>query len=107
MIDEGTESKIYLGVGPLVAILLGVALMPLRSFTTASNFTFAFMALTILVAEYGGRRAAVATALCSALSLDFFRHGDDVVHRQKEFDLLHLGLFERGPGGVGLVGLDE
>jgi hypothetical protein len=30
------------------------------------------MALTILVAEYGGRRAAVATALCSALSLDFF-----------------------------------
>jgi hypothetical protein len=30
------------------------------------------MALTIVVAEYGGRRAAVATALCSALSLDFF-----------------------------------
>lgn len=72
MQDEDTESLLYLGVGPLAAILLGMALVPLRSYTTASNFTFAFMALTILVAELGGRRPAVATALCSALSLDFF-----------------------------------
>lgn len=46
--------------------------MPLRGFTTASNFTFVFLALTIVVAEFGGRWAAVATALSSALSLDFF-----------------------------------
>jgi K+-sensing histidine kinase KdpD len=40
--------------------------------TPAANFTFVFMALTIVVAEVGGRRAAVVTALSSALSLDFF-----------------------------------
>ncbi len=59
-------------VGSAAAIVLGFALVPLRDLTSASNLSFAFMALTIVVAEYGGRRAAVATALCSALSLDFF-----------------------------------
>ena len=70
--DDESESLFYLGVGPMAAILLGVALVPLRGLTTASNFTFAFLALTIAVAEFGGRRAAVGTALSSALSLDFF-----------------------------------
>src|SRR5262245_50122306 len=69
--DEG-ESLFYLGTGPLSAILLGMALVPLREWTTASNLAFAFMALTIVVAEWGGRWAAVATALFSALSLNFF-----------------------------------
>ena len=36
------------------------------------DFTFALLALVILVAEFGGRRAAVATAVAAALSLDFF-----------------------------------
>lgn len=72
MKDENGDRLIYLAGGPLVAVLLGMALVPLRGFTTASNFTFLFMALTILVAALGGRGAAVATALCSALSLDFF-----------------------------------
>lgn len=66
------ESLIYLAGGSMAAMLLGVALIPLRDFTTASNFTFPFMALTIVVAEFGGRRAAIITALVSALSLDFF-----------------------------------
>jgi K+-sensing histidine kinase KdpD len=70
--DEGREDLFYFSVGPLVAILLGMLLVPLRGFTTASNFTFAFLAITIVVAELGGRWAAVATALTSALSLDFF-----------------------------------
>ena len=70
--ERDDEELLYLGAGPLVAILLGVALVPMRGFTTASNYTFLFMALTILVAGLGGRAAAVATALCSALSLDFF-----------------------------------
>jgi len=61
-----------LGAGPLAAILLGFALMPLRDVTSAANLSFAFMALTIVTAELGGRAAAVATALTSALSLDFF-----------------------------------
>jgi K+-sensing histidine kinase KdpD len=56
----------------MAAVLLGAALVPLRGVTTASNFTFAFLVLTIVVAEFGGRWAAVATALASALSLDFF-----------------------------------
>ena len=54
------------------AILLGIALTPFRGLTPAANFTFLFMALTILIAETGGRGAAIATALTSALSLDFF-----------------------------------
>jgi hypothetical protein len=69
---EDDDNLFYLSAGPLAAILLGAVLVPLRGFTTASNFTFVFMALTIAVAEFGGRKAAVATALCSALSLDFF-----------------------------------
>jgi K+-sensing histidine kinase KdpD len=59
-------------MGPLAAVGLGVALTPLRGVTVPSNFTFAFLALTIAVAEFGGRWAAVTTALASALSLDFF-----------------------------------
>src|SRR5262245_42812667 len=62
----------YLAAGPFAAMLLGFALVPLRGLTPASNFSFAFMAVTIVVADFGGRWAAVATALTSALSLDFF-----------------------------------
>ena len=69
---DGTERLFYLGVGPLAALVLGMALVPLRDFTTASNFTFVFLVLTIVVAEFGGRGPALATALISALSLDFF-----------------------------------
>jgi K+-sensing histidine kinase KdpD len=70
--EEDTENAFYLAVGPFAAILIGAACVPLRGLTTASNFAFVFMALTILVAELGGRWAAVATALTSGLSLDFF-----------------------------------
>ena len=62
----------WTGGGPIAALLLGMALMPLREVTSASNLTFAFVALTILVAGLGGGGAAVATALSSSLSLDFF-----------------------------------
>lgn len=80
---------IALAAGMLGALFLGIALAPLRGLTPAANFTFAFMALTIAVAEWGGRRPAVVTALISALSLDFFltkpyltlsmAHKDDVI----------------------------
>ncbi len=69
---RNSENLLILGLGPLAAILLGMALVPLRAETSASNFTFVFLILTILIAEYGGRRAAFVTAVCSALSLDFF-----------------------------------
>jgi hypothetical protein len=70
---EGDPDRLlYLGGGPLAAVLLGMALVPLRGVTVASNFTFVFVVLTIVVAELGGRRAALATAVASTLSLDFF-----------------------------------
>jgi hypothetical protein len=62
----------YLGAGPIAAVLLGMVLIPLRESTTASNLTFVFLALIIVVAELGGRWAAAATAVSSALSLNFF-----------------------------------
>jgi K+-sensing histidine kinase KdpD len=70
--DTDSEELFYLGAGPLVAVLLGVALVPIRELTTASNFTYLFLALIIVVAEFGGRRAAIASAVASTLSLDFF-----------------------------------
>ena len=69
---DDADRTIYLAMGPIAAILLGFALMPLRDAVIASNFTFPFIILTILVAEFGGRPAAIATALASTLSLDFF-----------------------------------
>ena len=69
---DDSERLFYMGAGPLAAILLGAALVPLRDFTPASNFTFAFLVLTIVAAELGGRGPGIATALVSALSLDFF-----------------------------------
>jgi K+-sensing histidine kinase KdpD len=70
--NDDDDNLIYLGAGPLAAVVLGMALVPVRTFTVASNFTFLFLALTILVGEFGGRTAAFATAVASALSLDFF-----------------------------------
>ena len=67
-----SDRLFYLGVGPIAALLLGVVLMPFRELTVASNFTFAFLALTMVAGELGGHGPALATALVSALSLDFF-----------------------------------
>jgi hypothetical protein len=65
---EEDESLIYLAGGGIAAMLLGMALIPLRDFTSASNFAFPFMALRIAVAEFGGRRAAVVTERLLAAS---------------------------------------
>ena len=72
MRDEDSETLFYLSAGPMAAILLGAALIPLRGVTSASNLAFAFIALTIAVAELGGKWAALLTAVSSALSLNFF-----------------------------------
>jgi two-component system sensor histidine kinase KdpD len=58
--------------GALGAIALSVVLIPLRALTSAANLAFVFMGLTIVVAELGGRAAALVTALVSAMSLNFF-----------------------------------
>jgi hypothetical protein len=70
--EDDDDKLAYLAAGLGAPILLGLLLVPLRGLSTASNFTFAFIVLTIVVAEYGGRWAAVTSALSSALSLDFF-----------------------------------
>jgi hypothetical protein len=54
------------------ALALGVLFTLVRDATSPSNFAFAFLILTILIAEFGGHLAAVVTAVVSAMSLNFF-----------------------------------
>ncbi len=63
---------VWMPAGVLGAIALGALLTPLRTVTSASNLAFVFIAFTIVVAEVGGRAAALATATVSAMSLNFF-----------------------------------
>jgi hypothetical protein len=86
---ETERTTVWLVVGVMGAIALGGVLVPLRGMVSASNLAFAFIILTIVVAEMGGRAAGLATALVSAMSLNFFltrpylsltiEHADDVV----------------------------
>lgn len=71
MKDED-DRLLYVGLGPLAAILLGGALMPARELAMTSTLVFAFIILTMVAAEFGGRPAALSTAITSVLSMDFF-----------------------------------
>jgi K+-sensing histidine kinase KdpD len=62
----------WLITGTVVAILIGMLLTLARDLTSASNLAFVFLIWTIVVAETGGRSAALTTAVISALSLNFF-----------------------------------
>lgn len=66
------ESRAWMVIGALGSMALGVALIPLRGVTSASNLAFVFVAFIIVVAELGGRSAALVTAVVSAMSLNFF-----------------------------------
>lgn len=66
------DVRIWMVTGALGSMALAIALTPLRSFVAASNLAFVFIAFTIIVAELGGRAAALVTALVSAMSLNFF-----------------------------------
>jgi len=71
--DDARDDRLaYLGAGPLLAVVLGFALVPLRETVGASNLGFAFVVLTVVISAFGGRAAGVTTALASALSMDFF-----------------------------------
>ena len=70
--DADDDRLIYLGTGPLSALLLGAALTPVRESVTSSSVAYPFIILTMIAAEFGGRRAALATAVTSVLSMDFF-----------------------------------
>lgn len=64
--------EVWMATAGLGAVALGIALIPLRGVTSASNLAFVFLAFTIIVAELGGRGPALLAAVVSAMSLDFF-----------------------------------
>jgi uncharacterized protein DUF4118 len=66
------DARVWMVTGALGSMALAVALIPLRAAVSASNLAFVFMAFTIVVAELGGRAAALITALIAAMSLNFF-----------------------------------
>ncbi len=68
---EGDRANVWFVIGVAGAVALGVALTPLRTVVSASNLAVVFIALTIVVAEMGGRGPGLATAIVSALSLNF------------------------------------
>ena len=72
MADPRNNSRAWAVVGAVGSIALGMGLIPLRSWTSASNLCFVFLAFTIVVAEFGGRAPALIAAVVSAMSLDFF-----------------------------------
>ncbi len=66
------EIRVWMVAGAAGSLVLGIVLIPLRTLTAASNLAFVFLAFTIVVAELGGRPAALVTAIVSAMSLNFF-----------------------------------
>jgi hypothetical protein len=66
------DVRVWVVTGAAGSMALGIALIPLRGLTSASNLAFAFLAFTIIVAELGGRPAALVTAVVSAMNLNFF-----------------------------------
>ena len=66
------EARIWMVMGALGSLTLGAVLVPLRTQVAASSLAFVFIAFTIVVAELGGRGAALVTALVAAMSLNFF-----------------------------------
>jgi hypothetical protein len=66
------DGQVWMVAGALGSIILAILLIPLRAVTSASNLAFVFLAFTIVVAELGGRSAALVTALVSGMSLNFF-----------------------------------
>ncbi|HWC01762.1 MAG TPA: DUF4118 domain-containing protein [Methylomirabilota bacterium] len=70
--SSSDRGAVWFVIGVGAAAALGVALAPLRTIVSASNLAFVFIALTIIVAEMGGRGPGLAVAVVSALSLNFF-----------------------------------
>jgi uncharacterized protein DUF4118 len=70
--DRWERTQVWAPLAALGAMAIGIALIPLREATSASNLAFVFMAFTIVMAELGGAFAALVAALVSAMSLNFF-----------------------------------
>ena len=72
VMNRADDARVWMVTGALGSMAMALALIPLRTVVAASNLAFVFMAFTIIVAELGGRGAALVTALISAMSLNFF-----------------------------------
>jgi hypothetical protein len=72
VMNRADDARVWMVTGALGSMALAIALIPLRAMVAASNLAFVFMAFTIIVAELGGRGAALVTALIAAMSLNFF-----------------------------------
>jgi hypothetical protein len=72
IMNRADDARVWMVTGALGSMALAFALIPLRTQVAASNLAFVFMAFTIIVAELGGRGAALVTALIAAMSLNFF-----------------------------------
>ena len=70
--NQDDRGAVWFVIGVGGAVALGVILIALRTIVPASTLAFVFIALTIVVAEMGGRGPGLATAVVSALSLNFF-----------------------------------
>src|SRR5882724_2087650 len=70
--DRWERTQVWAPLAALGAMAIGIALIPLREATSASNLAFVFMAFTIVMAELGGALPALVAALVSAMSLNFF-----------------------------------
>jgi len=70
--NRADDARVWMVTGALGSMALAVLLIPLRAQVAASNLAFVFIAFTIIVAELGGRGAALVTALIAAMSLNFF-----------------------------------
>lgn len=70
--SQSDRGAVWFVTGVVGAVALGFALTSLRTVATASTLAFVFIALTIVVAEMGGRGPGLATAVVSAFSLNFF-----------------------------------
>ena len=61
IMNRTDDARVWMVTGALGSMALAVALIPLRTQVAASNLAFVFIAFTIIVAELGGRGAALVT----------------------------------------------
>ena len=62
--SQSDQGPVWFVIGVGAAVTLGVALTPLRTIVPASTLAFVFIALTIVVAEMGGRGPAWRRPSC-------------------------------------------
>jgi K+-sensing histidine kinase KdpD len=70
--DDRWERNLWIGIGGVVPLFVGGALVGLRNVMLNANVALVLVAAVVLVAAAGGRHAGAAAAVTAALSFDFF-----------------------------------